>query len=466
MLIFNQGVDSLIPLDTIPFNGLITGIKEDHTRNILWLASQIGLYKLKTINRDSFTLERDTFFPDNVVNAILIDSLNNLWLSTNKRLVRYFPHSNPDSIEIRQYNIADGLQSLEFNFWSALELSNGNFAFGGVNGVNIFNPYEIKPIKTQARPTITEIKINGEFPKEPLKCDSTGALNVSEIHKLVFESKENSLNIKVAALEYSDPSSNQFKYKLEGNEWIHNGTDNSINLSFLMPGYYTLLIDATNSDGVWSDNPRKLYFRIKPPWYQSVYAIIFYILATIGSIYAYYRYRIAQIRKEAQYKQMIAETETAVLRLQMNPHFIFNSMNSISSYILTKDIETANNYLGRFARLMRMILDYAAKPLIEVGDEVELLELYLQAESMRFEGRFEYEVVFDDDFDPDEYMIPPMILQPFVENAILHGFTGKKEKGRIKIRFREADNSLYCSVEDNGIGREAAGQKKPKSQIA
>ncbi|MBK7336153.1 MAG: histidine kinase [Saprospirales bacterium] len=180
-----------------------------------------------------------------------------------------------------------------------------------------------------------------------------------------------------------------------------------------------------------------------------------------------YRNRVERIRKkeemlrkEAEVRQQMAETETAILRLQMNPHFIFNSMNSINAYILKKDINTASDYLGRFAKLMRMILDLAAKPLIPVSDEIELLKLYLQTEAMRFEHKFSYVFEVDESLDPDDVVLPTMILQPFVENAIWHGLSNKKGEGLIRISFKKENEMLHCVVEDNGIGRDAALHSK------
>jgi two-component sensor histidine kinase len=462
LLVFNYSNGDLKLQDNLPVSGFVNGFHEDKEK--LWIATSNGLVQLDKAhleNKPVYYTEKDGL-PSKNLKSIIGDLNGDLWLGSTKGITKL----QMSDTSFYNFSLADGMQSQLFFDYAAVKLSDGSLWFGGNNGITIVKPKKIELLTLPPDIIITEIKINGELPKQQLKCELTGALNISEIQKLTFESKENSLSIKVAALEYSDPSSNQFKYHMKGenDDWINNGTDNTINLSFLSPGYYTLEVDATNSDGKWSENPHKLQFRIKPPWYLSIYAIIFYILATIGIIYAYYRYRIAQIRKEANYKQMIAETETAVLRLQMNPHFIFNSMNSISSYILQKDINTANDYLGRFARLMRMILDFAAKPLIEVADEVELLTLYLQTETMRFESRFDYTIDYGEGFDPDEFLIPPMILQPFVENSILHAFTGKKKKGKIAIRFWEEENSLFCSVEDNGIGRGAAGQQNNKAK--
>lgn len=147
----------------------------------------------------------------------------------------------------------------------------------------------------------------------------------------------------------------------------------------------------------------------------------------------------------------------------MNPHFIFNSMNSISSYILQKDIDTANDYLNRFARLMRMILKFAEKPFLSVSEELELLEQYLNTEAMRFEDKVDYEFVVSEDLDPDEVILPTMILQPFIENAIWHGLADKPGPKKITIGLKLQNNQLVCSVQDNGIGRAAAGQRKETS---
>jgi sensor histidine kinase YesM len=240
---------------------------------------------------------------------------------------------------------------------------------------------------------------------------------------------------------------------------------NDITYFNLREGDYTFNVIASNSDGLWTDlqNATKLEIVVLPPWYRSwwFYTLLVFLFASI--LFAFFRYRIAQIRKvetfkrkEAEYKQLAAETETAVLRLQMNPHFIFNSMNSINNYILQKDIDTASDYLGRFSSLMRMILDFAARPFVSISDEIKLLDLYLLTEAMRFEKKFSHTFDLAEDFDPDEFVIPTMILQPFVENAVWHGLSKKKEKGHIRISFRQEDNSLICSVEDNGIGREGA----------
>jgi two-component sensor histidine kinase len=476
ILIYEQGDNKYILLDTIPFQGLITGIIEDPIREKFWLASQIGLYQIKQNQDHTFSIQKDTIFPVTAVNGILLDSLDNLWVSTNNGLFRYFPHSNPDSVKLRKYTIADGLQSREFFFWSALKTKSGKLAFGGVNGVNIFNPYEIKDLDIKPNPTITYFEINNEVFPDYLVDTKTNATNVAQLKNIILKHNQNDLSIGIAPLEYSDPTANEYYFLItDGTDTIvRRGKNNTFQYPNMQPGTYTLTYNASNSDGVWFDDREKqMEIVISPPWWETWWARTLFAIAGLGLIYAYYRYRIAQIqkeeefkRKEAEYKQLVAETETAVLRLQMNPHFIFNSMNSINSYILQKDMDTASDYLHRFARLMRMILKNAAKPLIAISDEIELLELYLQTETMRFEKKFDYSFDLKDDLDPDEFVIPTMILQPFVENAIWHGISNKKDgEGKIKVGFWQENESFFCSVEDNGIGRAASSQisKKTKS---
>ncbi len=238
-------------------------------------------------------------------------------------------------------------------------------------------------------------------------------------------------------------------------------------------------LKAYNTDGFPSEDSTKIEMTIDSRWHKILWAHTLIFFAFVGLIYGYLRYRITQIRKEeafkrkeakyrqneAAYKQLIAETETAMLRLQMNPHFIFNCMNSIKSYILQKDVDSACDYLQRFARLMRMILKFSEKSFISVSEEIELLELYLHAEAMRFDKKINYSFNLIGDLDPDEYVIPTMILQPLVENAIRHGLSNKKdEEGFIKISLWEENDSLLCSVEDNGVGRAASKKISQKTK--
>ncbi|MHA7056483.1 histidine kinase [Aquimarina sp. M1] len=183
----------------------------------------------------------------------------------------------------------------------------------------------------------------------------------------------------------------------------------------------------------------------------------------LASLLAFVFYRRKQksdtAKKEAEFNANVAEVELKALRAQMNPHFIFNSLNSIGDYILNNETLAASDYLGMFARLMRMTLENSDKQLITLEEDIELLSTYLAIEQKRFEKAFEFDITVSDNLDTDEVLLPPMLLQPFVENSIVHGLTKTKKGGKIHISFSSQHNELICAVEDNGSGRTASKTK-------
>jgi len=178
------------------------------------------------------------------------------------------------------------------------------------------------------------------------------------------------------------------------------------------------------------------------------------LLASIFGFVLYKRRRDALERqKEAEFRALVWETELKALRAQMNPHFIFNSLNSIGDYVLKNDTDTALDYLGKFARLMRMVLEHSESREIPLAEDLKFIELYLLVEQRRQPGRFTHEIRLGKDLDPKEIMVPPLILQPFLENSIWHGFVDQKSTGHILVDIQKVGDSLVCVVEDNGRGR-------------
>jgi LytS/YehU family sensor histidine kinase len=179
---------------------------------------------------------------------------------------------------------------------------------------------------------------------------------------------------------------------------------------------------------------------------------------------------IRRIRKREQEKTVISkrigELEQLSRKAQMNPHFIFNSLNSIQQYVMDADVAGANKFISGFSRLIRQTLDFSSKPEISLEEELDYLTNYLELEKTRLEDAFSWSVFIHESVLPSDYYIPPMILQPFVENSVRHGLRFRKDKsGKVTITVKREKDSLICILEDNGIGRKAAMQYKSITPI-
>lgn len=170
-------------------------------------------------------------------------------------------------------------------------------------------------------------------------------------------------------------------------------------------------------------------------------------------------------KKQAELQQRATELEMQALRTQMNPHFIFNCLSSINKFILKNDMDTASDYLTRFSRLIRQVLTNSQLSLIPLSDEIEMLRLYLDMERLRFSESFSYNIIYENTIEPETIYIPPMLLQPFCENAIWHGLMHKEGSGKLDIVMSIQNGELQCIIADNGIGREKATELKTKSGV-
>jgi LytS/YehU family sensor histidine kinase len=222
---------------------------------------------------------------------------------------------------------------------------------------------------------------------------------------------------------------------------------------------------AVNSDGVKSVQTIKLFFVITPPfwktWWFSICAGIF-LAITIAFTFIF---RVRQIKKREREKneliRKISQTEMQALRSQMNPHFIFNSMNSIQHYVLNNEPLNANKYLSKFSKLMRNVLEQSRQEQVALAEELETIKLYLEIESLRFEDKFSYHIHIDKNIEPEKIAVPPMIIQPFIENALWHGLMQKKGEQKLQVNIYTEHNQLCIEVEDNGVGREASEKNNP-----
>ena len=189
-----------------------------------------------------------------------------------------------------------------------------------------------------------------------------------------------------------------------------------------------------------------------------------FVLSLAIGVLIFSRSKIIAKRRISEMNRRISEITQANLRQQMNPHFIFNTLNSIQYYMYQHDKLATNNYLTKFASLMRKVLENSQHTSIPLRDELEALNLYLELEMIRFKDRFDYEITVDDEIDQLLYKVPTMLIQPYVENSISHGLMPCEGKGLVKIGLKLENEYIACTIEDNGIGREAAQQNKRKRE--
>ncbi len=195
---------------------------------------------------------------------------------------------------------------------------------------------------------------------------------------------------------------------------------------------------------------------------QKYSLVILVIIIVFTSILLFNRYKLKKEKEKSEIEKAKMRIEQRMLHSQMNPHFIFNSLNSINSFIGENNTLEAQDYLTKFARLMRLILENSRKTTVALEDEIQSLQINLELEQLRFDGRFDFNIDIDSSLDPEDIFIPPLLIQPFVENAIKHGIKGREGKGIISLSIKIEDEVMVCIIEDNGVGRDITMNEKKK----
>jgi sugar lactone lactonase YvrE len=274
-------------------NDISSLLPDPNDPNFLWIGTKGGGLARMDINSGAFKhLTTRDGLPNDVIYAVLADEQGYLWLSSNKGLIRY----QPESGQIKNFTEADGLQSDEFNTWAYGKTPGGELMFGGVKGLNVFHPKDIVDNPNLPPVFLTGLKISN---RAVTSGDSTGLLTqtLEFTEKIRLPFSQNNITLEFAALEYTVPSKNRFRYYLEGAEaeWAHEGSEPSAQYLSLAPGNYTFKVIACNNDGVWNPVPATLHITVLPPWYRSWWAWLFYAAAIGALIYLYMRFRIGQI---------------------------------------------------------------------------------------------------------------------------------------------------------------------------
>jgi sensor histidine kinase YesM len=271
--------------------------------------------------------------------------------------------------------------------------------------------------------------------------------------KNYFNSNQRKIQFTLSSPTLRNRETIQYHYKLMGYEtkWnTNNYTSNQITYNALAPGDYTFLCRLENQ-GVFSALI-SYSFSISQPFYARWWFITFIVVMFLIVVYLIYRWQLKAQRKKSEQINELNASKLIAIQSQMNPHFIFNALNSIQDLVLKGDVEHSYSYITTFSNLVRRTLNYSEKDFIDFDQEIKLLELYLSLEKLRFKKELNYTIDFK---NVEDIMLPPLLIQPFIENALIHGLLHKEGEKNLKITF-ELKEMLVCTIEDNGVGREKA----------
>lgn len=448
-------------LDTPISSNKFFSIRQDRNE-ILWLGTRGGGLVRFDAQKEVFKVFTDQDgLPNNIVYLAIEDNQGDLWITSNWGLTRF----SPDRVMFTNYEVTDGLQSNEFNFNAGMITSKGELLFGGMNGFNAFYPNEIELNTKPPVIQITAFKLFNVLKNGRIKNNDT----------LLLRYDDNVFSFEFAALDYTNPNKIKYRYTLENynSNWIERNADQRFaEYAKVSPGTYRFRVIASNSDGFWNEEGVSVIIIIRSPWYGTWLFRILLILLTIFLVYLVIFLRMRAIRKEHEVEKKYLEFEKQMfgleqkaLQLQMNPHFLFNSLNSIQSFIVNNDIDNAIHYLSKFSMLMRRTLANSRESYVSLRDEIQALRLYIDLEKLRFNEKFDYLLEIDPEIDESFIEIPPMILQPYVENAIIHGLMHKTETGHLLIQLNMEDENIMVVIQDDGVGREKANEIRRESGI-
>jgi len=284
---------------------------------------------------------------------------------------------------------------------------------------------------------------------------------LTDVLKQNYLSTENKFQFSL----YSDSKRNKseitYMYQMEGIDVKWQSTpylDNTIDYKSLPPGNYTFKAKAVfrgeESDVIL------VPFNIANPYYKEGWFYILLFVVSTGIVALLFRFQLKRQKKKAAQLNELNASKLTAIQSQMNPHFIFNALNSIQDLVLKGDVDNSYIYITKFANLVRRTLNYSDKDFIDFDSEIKLIELYLTLEKLRFKKEFNYKIITN---GIDDLLVPPMLVQPFIENALVHGLLHKEGKKEIEIEFR-LEEELVCLITDNGIGRTKALEIKERQR--
>jgi len=427
----------------------INDIKESR-EGLLWIATNGGgLIALKN-GKVEWKISKSDGLTSDICRTLFVKA-NEVWVGTDKGLNRIV--FSPKGYQISKFTRGDGLSS---NIINAVALDSNIVIIGTPEGINYFNIDSVS-FRSAINLVIDDVLVSDRH------------IELSA-RSIILPHKNNNIRFEFAGISFRSSGEITYKYRLVGLDTAWKTTqDNFLSYPTLPSGQYKLELQAINKFGFQSRMLSVPFtieeLLVEKTWFRS---LVFATLLIFTFLFVYWLIRRVRRRdmEKNDIRRRIAELEQLALKSQMNPHFIFNCLNSIQQFVLDKDVEGSNRFITGFSRLIRQTLDISAKREIPLSEEIIYLSTYLELEKTRFENKFTYEIRVADGLNAEQVYVPPMMLQPFVENSIRHGIRYRTDSsGKIVVSFARTDHELTCSVEDNGVGREASRLFKSNNPI-
>ena len=361
-----------------------------------------------------------------LVIALNVISENDAIVCTNDGVFHITgPPSNPI---IKKFTVANGLPANQIISADIMDnkLYSGSSMGLGVLDLSAQSDYSPKP-------NIKSITYNG------IKNDNN-----------VFSHTNNDIKIDYITINFKLGGKINYRYRLNQKNWVYTH-ENSVSLLNLPPNFYSFEIMSMNEDGIWS-TPTITTFIIKSPIWKTPQFFFFTFASIILILYLWNKQRIRKIKNEFELNQKLKDLEFSALQAQMNPHFIFNCLNSIQTYIVTNEQQKAISYLSQFAKLIRMVLETSISKKISLQKEIDFLNNYVSLEQMRFKEKFDFILFVTPEINKETTFISPLMIQPLIENSIIHALQKVAYKGNITVLFQKENEVLKITVTDNGPG--------------
>jgi len=441
--------------NTLPSNNIFDVFKDSY--NNIWLATADGLCLFNPIKMTFKTYTMNEGLPGNLVYGMMEDKHGNLWFSTTKGIGKLDPLNKT----FRNYDIGDGLQSNEFSENAFFQNDEGTMFFGGINGLTIFHPDSVPDNPVTPKVSITNISFfDRPLSEIELFDESDMKQQLLNEEEIVLTPDHRSISFEFVAHHYVNPQKNKYAYMLEGFDKTWTYRDANVrfaNYTNLEPGSYYFKVKAANSDGVWSNEYTQLKLTIKSPFYATWWfiSISAFVIMAVGVMA--YRKRIAVVRKQQSMKSIQLESELNFLKSQVNPHFLFNTLNNI--YALCQvNSKNAAPMVGKISEMMRYMIYDCNADLVPLQKEIEYLQNYIDLNQLKSNRKLNASMNIEG--STEGLKIAPLLLINFLENSFKHGDINLNGDGYIRTELIVNNQMLFLTIENSFRESHAAPHQK------